>query len=174
MSPDLFKHPIQVSELRSIHLSLADIGNEMLVKFASRSITVNEFLERLKEMPPLHRPYLGTRNRMIQAVIDMVRDDLLLENALKLKFDKLEGVKESTYKHIEKLLVAEYKKRINSEIFRYNHQNDWEKMFEILEYVKKNTKEKVYEERLFADVSEPDSTMAPPPIQVVIKNDYVW
>lgn len=174
MSPDLFKHPIQVSELRSIHLNLADIGDEIVVKFAKRSITVNEFLERLKEMPPLHRPYLGTRNRMVEAVIDMVRDDLLLENALKLKFDEMEGVKESTNKHIEKLLVAEYKNRINSEVFRYNHKKEWEKMFEILDSVKKNNKEKVYEDRLFADVNEPDSTMAPPPIQVVIKNDYVW
>jgi hypothetical protein len=174
MTPDLFKYPIQASELRSIHLSLADIGNETLAKFGRRKITVDEFLERLKEMPPLHRPYLGTRSRMIQGVIDMVRNDLLLENALKQKVDKLERVKESSHKHIEKLLIAEYKKRINSDDFKCNNKIEWKKMVELLESARKNNKESIFMERLFPDVKNPDSVMAPPPIQVVIKNDYVW
>jgi parvulin-like peptidyl-prolyl isomerase len=172
--PDIFKPAIHTGDLNLIESNLESISKQILLIFGQEQMTVEDFLERIKQMPPLHRPYLKTRNRMAQTIIDMVRDDLLLEKA------REEGIteelsKSDAYRHIvEDFLANEFENRYYSDDFKQENPAQWQVYSNALRDVKESNSVTVYPDRLFADVENPDSVMAPDPIPLFIQNRYVW
>lgn len=172
--PDIFKPAIHTGDLNLIESNLESISTQTLLIFGQEKLTVEDFLERIKQMPPLHRPYLKTRNRMAQTIIDMVRDDLLLEKA------REEGIteelsKSDAYPHIiEDFLAGEFENRYYSDYFKKENPAQWQVYSKALQDVKESNSVTVYQDRLFADVVNPDSVMAPDPIPLFIQNRYVW
>ena len=171
---NLLKPPIRTGDIYSIEVELKDKFEMDLARFGNREITIYGFLDRIKEMPPYHRPYLSGHKRMAQSIIDVIRDDLLLKDAIKNGFDDNKTVKEKSEEYIEELLADEFKKLIHSKYFMKKYSGKWNEYNNTLNEIKENTTAKVFEENLFADVSNPDSILTPPPIQIFLKNRYVW
>ncbi|GAB4364200.1 MAG: hypothetical protein Kow0042_02600 [Calditrichia bacterium] len=173
-NPTLFVPPIRSGDLDSIRLGVGDVLGETLVKFGERKMNVAEFLKKLRQMPPYHRPYLGTRKRMIQAIIDLIRNDLILEEARRLGYDQQDAVKQRYDKFIEDMLASEMKHRLRSLQFKSAHPQKWEEYNRIFTGLKQKIKPKINRQALFPDVANPDSVMAPTPIYVFLKDRYVW
>ncbi|MBN2367367.1 MAG: peptidylprolyl isomerase, partial [Calditrichaeota bacterium] len=103
---NVFQPPIRTSDLMEIEAGLNEIKTEVLVRFGEYSMNVQEFLDRLKLMPPLHRPYLSTRNRIAQTIIDMIRNDLIAEQARKAGISSSEELKNKTEEIINEFLAG--------------------------------------------------------------------
>jgi parvulin-like peptidyl-prolyl isomerase len=172
--PDIFKPAIHTGDLNLIESNLESISAQTLLVFGQEQMTVEDFLERIKQMPPLHRPYLKTRNRMAQTIIDMVRDDLLLEKAGKEGITE-ELLKSDAYRHIiEDFLAGEFENRYYSDYFKQENPAQWQLYSKALQDVKESNGVTIFPDRLFADVANPDSVMAPDPIPLFIQNRYIW
>ena len=125
-------------------------------------------------MPPFYRPDLKTRNRMIQAIIDMIRNDLVLKEAFKKGTAQDNEVQKNYQKIIDEFLASEFQKRLYSFAFKEENPATWEKYEKTYTEIKSKVSSKIYENNLFVDVAEPDSLMAPDPISVFLKNKYIW
>ena len=153
---------------------LESMSNEELVKFGDEEMRVADFLERLKEIPPLHRPYLRSRNRMVQSIIDLIRNDLMRDEARRKGLDKDKNLQQTTQRFIQEFLAEEFQKRYYSEVFKNENAAEWEAYSAALTYVKTKNKSTLYSENLFSDVINPDSVMAPEPIPIFLKSRYRW
>ena len=171
---DLFKPPVRTRDLLQIEMDVDDVLDEVLVRFAGQEMRVADFLNRLKKMPPLHRPYLKTRNRMSQAIIDMIRNDLLLEDAKREGVDKNKNIRAGYEDIIKEFLAEEFQKRFYSENFKNFYTDKWNAYAEAFEEVKQNVVVLVDYDRLFFDLGEADTLMAPEPIPVFLKSRYMW
>lgn len=171
---NVFKPPVLQGDLNSIRLDVSQFGDELIGKFGNREMTVDEFLERLKQMPPLHRPYMGTRSRMIQSIIDIIRDDILLEKAIAEGFDKDEPARQNASHFIKELLASEFRRRIGSDEFKMANPERWQEYMDIYENIRETYPPQINTKILFSDVTNPDSVMAPTPIRLVLRNNYVW
>jgi hypothetical protein len=170
----LFIPPINNRELASINNGVADVLDQPLMIFDAEMLTVGDFLNRLKEMPPLHRPYLRTRREVIQFIINMVRKELLQKEALGMELNNPTEVKKTTQKHIDDLLAYECKKRIRSREYQQLYPEKWENLKGIFSLLGQNTPVKIQAENLLKDLANPDSILTDPPIPLLIKNRYVW
>jgi parvulin-like peptidyl-prolyl isomerase len=171
---DIFTPAIFSSDLLRIENDLESILNEELVRFGEKRLLVADFLERLKQMPPLHRPYLRTRNRMAQSIIDMIRNDLILDEARRKGLNKDKDLQLATQKIIQEFLAEEFQKRYYSEVFKNENATEWQSYSAALMAVKANSKTSFYPKNLFFDVKNPDSIYAPEPIPLFLKNRYRW
>ena len=171
---NLFQPPIYTSDLNQIELRVEDLSSEILIEFGNTSMTVLDFLERLKQMPPFHRPYLKTRTRMNQAIIDMVRNDLLLEEALKQGIQNDPEVQVSIKKFSEELLADEFQRKLFSPNFKNDFPAEWKEISSIYQNIKSNTESFIDYQQLYDDFTLSDSVMAPDPIQLFLKNRYAW
>jgi parvulin-like peptidyl-prolyl isomerase len=171
---EIFKPAIFSSDLLRIENDLESILNEELVRFGEKQLRVADFLERLKQMPPLHRPYLRTRNRMIQSIIDLIRNDLILDEAKTKGLNKDKNLQLTTQKIIQEFLAEEFQKRYYSEVLKNENAAEWQEYSVALTAVKAKSKTSLYPENLFFDVKNPDSIFAPEPIPLFLKNRYRW
>jgi parvulin-like peptidyl-prolyl isomerase len=171
---DLFKPPVRSGDLKQIELSVDDVLDEVLVRFSDQEMQVADFLNRLKQMPPLHRPYLKTRSRMSQAIIDMIRNDLLLEDARKLSLHKSEEVNKTIEDLLKEFLAEEFQKRFYSENFKNSAPQEWQIYADALEHFKDEEKPIFYYENIYDGLGQTDSLMAPEPIPVFLKSKYRW
>ncbi len=171
---NIFQPSIRSSDLLKIQTGLDNIRNEVLGRFGENEMTVGEFLERLKLMPPLHRPYLQTRSRMAQSVIDMFRNDLIMEQARKAGITRNREYHDKTDELVKEFLADEFQSRLYSENFKQEHPEEWQSYSETLSELKKGKKTIINKAELFSDVSHPDSVMAPEPVQLFLKNRYIW
>jgi peptidyl-prolyl cis-trans isomerase C len=165
--------PVTNRELINLELDIKDIYDQTLVKF-NNEITVGTFIERLKQMPPFHRPYIKGRTFLLQAIIDMVRNDLLLQKAVTEGFADKKTVRENYQTQINDFLSREFGLRINSSIFRENHPLDWQTYQQAYLEAKEKNDLVVYQDNLFPDAADPDSIMTQAPVPVFLKNRYVW
>jgi parvulin-like peptidyl-prolyl isomerase len=171
---DLFKPPVRSGDLQKIEFDVEDVLGEVLVRFSNQKMRVADFLNRLKQMPPLHRPYLKTRSRMSQAIIDMIRHDLLLADAKREGVDKNKDVRSGYEEIIKEFLAEEFQKRMYSENFRESAPQEWQKYKDTLANLKERMKPTFYYDKIYSGLRESDSLMAPEPIPVFLKNKYMW
>ena len=168
------KPPIKNQELQKIQVGVTDVLDKTLVRFGDEEMSVGVFLKRLKEMPPYHRPYLRTRNRIIQSIIDMIRNDLLLKEAYNDRINKRIDVQKSYQKEIKTFLADEFQKQVNSRVFKEDHPNEWQKFNIALKEVEEKYPTQVNEDALFYDVQNPDSIYLDAPTPLFLKDRYVW
>jgi len=168
------KPPVNNQELQKIQVGVTDVLDETLVRFGDEKMSVREFIKRLKEMPPYHRPYLRTRNRIIQSVIDIIRNDLILKEARNNGIQKQPDLKSNYQKEIKKFLADEFRKRIHSQTFEKEHPEEWQKYKTALTKMEKKYPAQVNDDVLFNDVQNPDSIYLDAPIPIFLKDRYVW
>jgi hypothetical protein len=173
-SGGLFQPPIKTSELSNLQLTVEDVKNEIIARYKDQQITVDNFLNRLKDMPPFHRPQLDTRRRMMQSIIDLIRGDILYQQAKNSKLPKNPDFKELIDKLNEELLSTEFRRRLHDQRFKADYPEAWEQYQAELTAVKKSNKVKIFEDVLFRGYENADSTYAPTPIPVFLKSAYNW
>ncbi|MFZ0390618.1 MAG: peptidylprolyl isomerase [Calditrichia bacterium] len=174
LTPEITKPPIFDRELNEMQLQLKDVLNETLVRFGEREISVSGFLQRMKQMPPGRRPWLPTRLRIAQAVIDMIRNDLLYQAALSSGMNRNERIEQEIHRQTKNFLAEEVDRRLNDSIYRTRNLETWRKIRETYLEVRKRYPAEIKKERLFADVAAPDSIMVDAPLPLHLKNRYVW
>jgi parvulin-like peptidyl-prolyl isomerase len=165
--------PVSNGELRHIELQVKDVLDETLIIFRGEK-SVGYFLNRLKEMPPLQRPYLNSEDFLRKTIIDMVRNDLLLEEALKEGFENKNDVKKMYEKEIENYLAYEFGLRYGSMVFKRDDPDQWRMYQEALVLAKEENDLTINENILLDGIKDTDSTLTEQPIQVVLKNRYIW
>jgi hypothetical protein len=173
-TPQLMAPPISNGELRSVEIQISDVLNEPILRMGENETTVGDFLNRLRVMPPFHRPYVKGFNHLRQAAINMVRNNLLLEEALRQKFDVNESVVQNIEKNVREMLGRQFAARINSKQFKEQNNPVWQKYDRTLAVVKKENPFRIYEQNLLRNVNHPDSLITDAPIPVLLKNRYVW
>jgi len=166
--------PLQNKDLIDIRLKLENMLGEPLLKFGDEQMTIGNFIERLKEMPPYHRPYLYGRNRLVQSLIDMVRDDLIIKQALAEGYDNYRDVREACTQNIKELLAREFNSRYHDTGFRESNPQEWDRYERAFLEVHREYLPAIYEHNLFMDVQNPDSIMTTAPVSVFFKNRYIW
>jgi hypothetical protein len=174
MSPMILAPPLRNNDLQQVSLDLADMLDEPLLKFGARQMTIGDFLQRLKEMPLYHRPYLQGRNRFIQAMIDMTRNDLIIRQAENENFSGNKQVQINYDKNVEELLAREFNRRYHDTDFRQNNPQDWQRYEHALQEAHRKYRPAIFEQNLFTDVQNPDSIMTAAPVPVFFKNRYIW
>ncbi len=172
--PTVLIPPIQNSELKNIEMNLENVLDEKIVIYANQSWTTQYFIERLKEMPPLHRPYLGTRNRLIQSILDLVKNDLLLEKAIEKGYEDNEEARLNYEKYTKEYLASYFKSLYHSKNFQHDFPKRYMVFKNALESVKIENKKNIIEANLFKGVSNSDSALTDAPIPVLLKNKYIW
>ena len=173
-NPQLIVPPLSNGELRRVELQIKDIKNEPLVRLGANEITVAEFLDRLSIMPPFHRPYLKGYNRLQQAAMDMIRNDMLLEAALSQKYAERESVQQNIAKSVREMLSHQFGSRYKSNNFKEQNTEIWQEYDRILVLVKKDNPAQIYEKNLFRNLTNPDSLIVDAPMPIMLKNRYVW
>ncbi len=172
--PGMFKSPIRARELNLVKEKTAPLQGQYLARFGNRAITVEDFLNRIGEMPPMQRPYLRTRTQLVQFLINMIRKDLLLEEALLTKTYDRDHVKEEVQRYSEEVLIRETTKRLKFPEYRAQFGARWQRLPEILDSLKAAVPYRIDQTALVQDVANPDSLLTDPPIPLMIKSSYVW
>jgi len=171
---NIFSPQIRTADLEQIQLDIRDFSTEIIAQFGETNLSLRGFLLRLKGMPPLHRPNLSTRNRLIQSIIDLVRDDLLLKDARREGIHELKSVQEKIAENRNEYLASEIQQRMASPDFHRENPQLWQQYKDTFTEVKKNTPVQISEQNLFFDISNPDSVMAPPPVMLFMRDRYIW
>ena len=169
-----FAPQISNTDVEKIQLDIRNLANETVAQFGDKKLSLDDYLLRIKGMPPLQRPNLSTRNRLIQSIIDLVRDDLLLEHTRQSGIPEQNVVQKSIAEKSDDYLASELQRRLTSQTFKKEHPALWQDYAEALADVKKNTPVEIVQENLFFDISNPDSILAPPPVMLFMRDRYIW
>lgn len=172
--PQLMVPPLSNGELRRIEVQIGDIRGETMAKLGERQMTVGEFIDRLALMPPFHRPYLKGHSRLQQGVIDMLRQDLLVDEAVRRGFDEKESIKILIKQNVAEMIGDEFRKRYVSKDFQTSNPETWQEYDRQLNVIKAENPAQIYDENLIKGVRDPDSVITNAPIPVLLKNRYVW
>ncbi len=165
--------PMNDREIGEIRLQVQDVLDKVLVRFGQRELTVREVLERLRQTPPLQRPYLNNHARLVQAVINMIREDLIVQAARKEGLEADPRVRERIHTQQKYFLAREFSARLSPE-YRKLHPEEWKRYRQVWFRVQEEYPVQVFRQRLFPGVAHPDSIFVDPPIPVVLKNQYRW
>ncbi len=165
--------PMKDAEIEQIHRGVHQVLDEPLVRFGRRTVTVRELLKRLRQTPPLQRPYLNTRSRLVQAIINFIREDLIVQAARKEGLDGDPQVRQSIHRQQKYFLARQFASRLSGE-FRAWHPEEWKRYREVWFRVQEEFPVQVRRDQLFRHIAHPESVMVDPPIPVVLKNRYMW
>ncbi len=156
-NPMVIVPPLNNRELSQVEAGIADLRHEPLVRLGDLEMTVDQFIERLRIMPPFHRPYLKGYNRFNQAVIEMIRTDLLTRDAIDNGYENNTNVQQQIQKHRKELLGREFRRRYFSEDFKNNNSVKWQKYDDVLREVKSSEISEIFEKNLYNNIYNPDS-----------------
>jgi len=172
--PTILQPPLSGDELDMIDLDLAVLSNAPLARFGEAELTVGEFLQRLNEMPPYHRPYIQGRARLVQVLLDIMRNDMLTAAAMERGYALRANVRKEIGKERRDLLAREFSIRYHSDAFQSYEPEKWAVYESTLNGVRETTSNEIYEDHLFTAGEDPDSILTDAPIPVFLKNRYQW
>jgi parvulin-like peptidyl-prolyl isomerase len=170
----MFTPEVTNDELRTISLEASDILSSDLVEFTDGSWTVADFIDRVRKMPPLHRPGLTQKDKLIKHIIDMVRDHFLLDIAISKRIDE-DPVFQRRLSYEQDLYLAdEFRMRIMLVEYQRENRSLWEKRRSNLAEFKKRVTVTVDTSQLFQDLDDLQRFKKIPKIRTVIRNRYTW
>ncbi len=168
-------HPsVSDADIDRLDDSLEKFSRATLVEFNGESWSVAEYLRRLKKIPPLQRPVIQNRQQLIKNIIDMARDELLLEIAYRKGYQRSGEVKKAVRRWRNELLADEFWKRIHWVQYQKLDPQEWRRRKEIYEKFKRTVPVSINEKNLFQDVPEKKLLEKQVPLPTVIRNAYVW
>lgn len=150
------------------------ITDSLLVQFDGNSWTVEQFISRLKGMPPSHRPQINNEKILAKTIIDLVRDELLLQEAYDLKLDENEIVKRQTEKHYTQILAEAFGNSLMLSAVKDADPQGWEERKNLLLSLKNSYPAKVDSILLFKNIPEQQLQKKMPLIKVVLQQQYRW
>ena len=174
-SQTLMLYPnISNNEIVNVANDAKQIADSILVKFNDGSLTVKDFIKKITNMPPMHRPMILGENNLVKVIIDMIRDKFLLEAALDGNLDKSEIVKKNVSSAYNQLLSDEFEKSILLASRKEESPTKWEERRELLSSIKSEFPAKIDTSLLFKNFSTENLNQKLPAIKMVIRNQYKW
>lgn len=161
-------------EIEKVIESSGSLLDKTLVIFNNGSWTVKEFLMRIIYTPPVNRPAFDKKQVIAKRIVDMVRDELLLQEAYRKGYDKTETVKESIAMFRNELLADEFQKRIQR--VGYNKQNEevWSRRRALYQRLKAEIPIRINRDVLFQDLNAEELQKRQDPIHIVLRDQYKW
>jgi hypothetical protein len=170
----MFTPEVTDNELRTISVNASTILSRDLVEFTGGRWTIADFIDRVKKMPPLHRPGLTQKDKLIKNIIDMVRDHLLIEIAESRGIDQQPAFKRRVDYEQDLYLADEFRKRIMMVEYKMENQSLWEKRRNGLTDLKQRATVSIDTSQLFQDIDSLQRFKKIPRIRTVIRQRYVW
>lgn len=161
-------------ELQKITNTMDLIADSILVKFTGGHWTVSDFLERLKKMPPMDRPIVNRKRVLINKIVNMVRDELLLQEAYKEKIDEDHDFKKEMTKWRSVLLAEEFRKRIYWVKYKEKDEAKWNYRKNLYRFIKTKYPVKIDTTILFKDVNKEQLNERMPLINITVREPYIW
>lgn len=161
-------------ELQKISDSISDLSDSILVRFTDGEWTVSEFLDKLRQMPPLHRPVVNREKELINRIIDMVRDELLLREAIHEGIDQDPELKKNVTKWEKELLAEEYYRRIYWVDYQKLDREKWQDRKNLLADIKAKYPARIDTTFLFHDLTKEQLEKHLPKINMAVREPYIW
>jgi hypothetical protein len=165
---------ITTGELQNIAIRIDTIKDSILVKYSGGEWTVEQFIEKLKKMPPLDRPVINREQEFIENIVEMVRDELLLEQANRENIGQDELFLENFIIWKNSLLAEEYYKRIYLVEYKIRDEDLWQKRKKILAEIKLNNPAEIDTALLYQSFSPEELKEKLPLINVTLREPYIW
>ncbi len=172
--PTILQPPISRDELDLIEMDLMTISDVPIARFGDVEMSVGAFLQRLKEMPPYHRPYIKGRTRLVQVLLDLLRNDMLTAAAIEQGYPMKTNVREEIDKYRRDLLADEFSRIYHDPEFRSAYPDEWAGYDRALKTVRDAFPAEIYTDHLFTKTENPDSLLTDAPIPVFLKSRYRW
>jgi hypothetical protein len=166
--------PISGDELDIIDLDLISLSTAPIARFGEKELSVGQFLQRLKEMPPYQRPYIKGPQGLVQVLLDLMRNDMLTDAAFEQGFAARGEVQKEIQVNQRELLAQQFRTRYDDPDFRTFYPEEWQKYDATLAAVKHDFPAEIYKENLTTAGENADSLMTGAPVPVFLKNRYVW
>lgn len=161
-------------ELRDFFRGSEALFEEILVTFTGGEWTVGEFLGRLKDMPPLQRPVVNRRQLLIRNLIDMVRDELLYDEAVAKDYHRLPEVEDEVARWRRIVLANEFEKRLLLVDYQRADSAAWASRRALFARIREAHPAEVDTSVLFQDVPAGRLDERIPKINLVIRQHYNW
>jgi len=161
-------------ELENIAGNAGDLLDRALVEFNGERWSVGEFLGKLQEMPPLHRPSISNEKALARHLIDMVRDELLLREAYRQGIYNDRALQETIAHWRKQLLADEFKKRIYWAEYQQEDPEKWQARKALYQDLKNRAPVAIDTTLLFHDVTGTQLQQKIPALPAVIREYYVW
>lgn len=162
------------SELGRIVANADNLLDEPLIIFERQSWTVADFLRRLKEMPPLQRPVINRREALIRNLIDMARDEFLLQDARQQGLADAPAVRKALATWKKKVLASEFEKRLLLVSVQQQDSAAWAARKQTYRRLLASTPLTIDTSALFQDVDAESLEKRIPKIQLILRDRYNW
>jgi hypothetical protein len=161
-------------ELQNISLGMESIKDSILVRYTGGEWTVTEFIEKLKRMPPLDRPVINREQEFIQNIVNLVRDELLLEEAENENIAEDEIFQKNFNQWKDALLAEEYFKRVYWSEYKEQDEIKWHHRKEMLSNIRTQYPAKIDTTNLYREFSPTQLDKKLSLINVTLREPYVW
>jgi hypothetical protein len=161
-------------ELHKLTIGMDMIKDSILVRFSGGQWTVSEFVKRLKTIPPLDRPVINREKEFIQNIIDMVRDELLLDQADRENIDQDIEFQKNFQRWKNALLAEEYFKRVYWVQYKDEDEKMWRHRKKLLAEIKRENPAQVDTFGLYLDVPPEKLDEKQSLINITIREPYIW
>jgi len=161
-------------ELQKINDSITDLSDSVLVRFSNGQWTVGEFLNKLSQMPPLHRPVVNREKELVNRILDMVRDELLLQEAIREGIEQDPELKKNVSKWEKELLAEEYYRRIYWVDYQKLNREKWQDRKNLLADIKTKYPARIDTTLLFHNVTKEQLEKHLPKINITVREPYIW
>lgn len=161
-------------ELQEIAGQAGHLFPRTLVEFDGERWTVQDFLLRLMQMPPLHRPPVDNARVLAKHIIDMVRDELLLREAYRKGYHQAPEVQRNIRRWSREVLANEFGKRIHWVAYKEHDPQTWERRRRLYEQLKQRYPAVVDTTALLHDLSPRQRKEKIPLVPTVMRDLYVW
>lgn len=162
------------AELQAISGKTAALKDRVLVEFNGGAWTVEEFLARLKQMPPMHRPAINTEKTLAPHIVDMMRDEYLLREAYRQGIQKRKEVVDVVEKWRIQLLADEFKKRILWVDYQKEDPGRWRVRKAAYNSLKTEVPVAIDTTMLFHDLTGDQLRKKALALPSVIRDSYIW
>ena len=170
----MFTPEVTNEELRTISLNASEILSSNIVEFSGGRWTVADFIDQVKKMPPLQRPSLTQKDKLIKNIIDMVRDYFLLEIAISKGIDQEPTFQRRLSYEQDMYLADEFRMRIMLVEYQQQNRSLWDRRRSNLTEFKERATVKIDTSNLYQDLNSLQRFKKIPRIRTVIRDRYVW
>ena len=167
--------PVDDLQLFRIARDSEEFLNRPLVKFTGGEWTVKDVLEKIRQMPPMQRPEkLYDRNALASHIIDMVRDQYLIDLARSRGYDKAEPVVKEVRRWRRAVMADEFQKRLQLVAYKQQDPQKWQQRRELLQQIKARYTPAVDTTKIFQDLKPEELNRKVKAIPIVLKSSYLW
>ena len=167
--------PVDDLQLFRIARDSKEFLNQTLVKFTGGEWTVKDVLEKIRQMPPMQRPEkLYDRNALASHIIDMVRDQYLIELARSRGYENAAPVEQEVRRWRRAVMADEFQKRIQLVAYKEEDSQKWQQRRELLQQIKIKYTPKVDTAKIFQDLKPDELNRKVKAIPIVLKSSYLW